>query len=66
MLLSEIIIEKETDRNVTISKESWKRIQKEILRSEKKMTKKDLKKYSGIIKLNIDPKEYQRKIRDEW
>ncbi len=66
MLLSEIIVEKETDKNVTISKESWKRIQKEILQSEKKMTKADLKKYTGIIKLNVDPIEFQRKIRNEW
>ncbi len=63
MLLSEIIIEKETDKNVTISKESWKRIKKEILQTEKKMTKAELKKNAGIIKLNIDPIKYQKRIR---
>jgi hypothetical protein len=26
----------------------------------------DLSKYAGIMKLSIDPLEYQRQIRDEW
>lgn len=28
--------------------------------------KKDLKKYAGILRTEIDPLEYQKKIRDEW
>jgi hypothetical protein len=26
----------------------------------------DTTKYSGVIKTEIDPLEYQKKIRDEW
>jgi len=26
----------------------------------------DAKKYSGIIKSDVDPVAYQRKLRDEW
>ena len=66
MLISEIIIENETDKNITISKESWKRIQNEILQTEKKMSKTELMKYIGIMKLNKDPLKYQKEIRNEW
>jgi len=66
MLLSEIIIENETERNITISKESWNRIQNEIIKTEKNLTKTGLKKFSGIIKLKKDPLNFQKEIRNEW
>ena len=66
MLVSEIIIEKETQKSITISKESWQRIKNEVLKTEKSFTKQDLKKYIGKIKLSQDPLEYQKKIRNEW
>jgi hypothetical protein len=28
--------------------------------------KKDLRKYAGILKTDIDPLEYQKKVRNEW
>jgi hypothetical protein len=31
-----------------------------------KAGKKDLKKYAGILKTDIDPLDYQKKIRNEW
>ncbi len=31
-----------------------------------KAGKKDLRKYAGILKTDIDPLEYQKKIRNEW
>ena len=31
-----------------------------------KAGKKDLRKYAGILKTDIDPLEYQKQIRDEW
>lgn len=31
-----------------------------------KAGKKDLRKYAGILKTDIDPLAYQKQIRDEW
>jgi hypothetical protein len=31
-----------------------------------KAGKKDLRKYAGILKTDIEPLEYQKKIRNEW
>ena len=66
MLLSEIIIENETDQNVTISKDSWKKIQSEIIKTEKNISKSELKKFAGKIHLKKDPLEFQKEIRNEW
>jgi len=66
MLMSEIIIEKETDTNITISKDSWKKIQAEILKTEKRMDKTKLQTFMGTIHLSIDPLTFQKNIRNEW
>jgi len=66
MLISEVIIEKETTKNITISKDSWYRIEEELKHTEKNMTKERLKKYAGIIKLTEKPENFQQRIRDEW
>ena len=66
MKLSEVIIEQETTSSVTIAKESWIRIEREILEHEKRMTRDDLRKFSGSILLKEDPLVFQRNIRDEW
>ena len=31
-----------------------------------KAGKKDLRKYAGILKTDIDPLEYQKQMRNEW
>ncbi|HEX8546748.1 MAG TPA: hypothetical protein VF691_07270 [Cytophagaceae bacterium] len=31
-----------------------------------KAGRKDLRKYAGVLKTDIDPLEYQKKIRNEW
>lgn len=31
-----------------------------------KAGKKDLKKYAGVLKTDIDPLDYQKQVRDEW
>lgn len=31
-----------------------------------KAGKKDLRKYAGILKTDIDPLEYQKRMRNEW
>ena len=31
-----------------------------------KADKKDLRKYAGILKADIDPLEYQKQMRNEW
>jgi len=66
MLISEIIVEKETEKSITISKKSWKRIEKELVKSQKNLSKKGLFQFSGKISLNIDPVKYQESIRNEW
>lgn len=31
-----------------------------------KAGKKDLRKFAGFLKTEIDPMEYQKQLRDEW
>jgi hypothetical protein len=50
---------------VQIDYADWLKIQK-ILQQAKPQAKVNLEKYAGTIKLNEDPLEYQKKIRDEW
>ena len=33
---------------------------------EKKESSENLKKYFGILKFNVDPLEFQKKLRAEW
>jgi hypothetical protein len=46
----------------TTKDEIKKRINKVVFKNHKK----DIKKYAGILKTNIDPLAYQKQIRDEW
>lgn len=41
-------------------------IKKRINEVISKAPKKDIMKYAGKLKMDIDPLEYQRRIRDEW
>jgi hypothetical protein len=41
-------------------------IKKRINKVVAKNHKKDLKKYAGILKADIDPLAYQKQIRNEW
>ncbi len=66
MLISEIPVEKETRDSVTISKKSWRKIEKELGRERKNLTKNDLKKFAGKLSLPGDPLKYQKRIRNEW
>ena len=66
MKLSDIIIEKQSPTSVTISRESWVKIEREILQSEKRLTREDLHKFAGSIHLTEDPVAYQKSIRNEW
>lgn len=50
---------------VQIDYTDWLAIQK-VLRHAKPETAKTLKKYAGSIKLNEDPLEYQKRIRNDW
>lgn len=45
---------------------SAKKAKKLIDEAVAKAGKKDLKKYAGVLKNDIDPLDYQKKIRDEW
>jgi hypothetical protein len=53
---------------VLIDYQDWQEIEKLLAVSQLSEAKKivDLSKYAGIMKLSIDPLEYQRQIRDEW
>jgi hypothetical protein len=66
MLISEIIVEKETKDTITISKKSWKKIERELNKTQKNLSKENLIKFIGKINLSEDPVQYQKRIRDEW
>ncbi len=66
MLISEVIIENETDKSITISKKSWRKIESELNKTQKNLNKNDLKKFIGKINLSEDPLKFQKRIRNEW
>jgi hypothetical protein len=41
-------------------------IKKRVNKAVAKNKSKNIKKYAGILKDNIDPLSYQKKIRNEW
>jgi hypothetical protein len=41
-------------------------IKKQIDEVVSKAAKKDILKYAGALKTDIDPLAYQKKMRDEW
>ncbi len=53
---------------VTIIKKGTptKEIKKRINDAVSKSHSKNIKKYAGKLKLDIDPIEYQRQMRNEW
>lgn len=53
---------------VTIIKKGTprKEIKKKINNAVYKSRSRDVKKYAGKLKLDIDPIEYQRQMRNEW
>lgn len=52
---------------ITLKKEESVEVQKEKIYSLKSKNKGlDAKKYSGILQVNEDPLEYQKRIRKEW
>lgn len=54
-------------KKIILKKEESIAEMKKKLRSVSKKSKGlDAKKYSGIIKVNEDPVQYQKRIRAEW
>ncbi|HET8810206.1 MAG TPA: hypothetical protein VFM65_08080 [Flavobacteriaceae bacterium] len=45
---------------------SLEEIKKRILTFFSKTPKKDIQKYAGKLKTDIDPLQYQSKLRNEW
>lgn len=41
-------------------------IKKKVDAIVSKSRRSNIRKYAGSVKLNIDPLEWQKKIRDEW
>ncbi len=53
---------------VTIIKKGTPRdeIKKRITNAVSKSRKRDIKKYAGKLKLEVDPLDYQKQMRNEW
>ncbi len=53
---------------VTIIKKGTPRdeIKKRITIAVSKSRKRDISKYAGVLKLEINPLDYQKQMRDEW
>ncbi len=51
---------------VIISYDEWEKIEELLANQQKNMQKKNLSKYSGILHLEEDPLNFQRRIRSEW
>ena len=61
-----IEIKSETEDTVTVSRESWNELMN-LVRDKKAFSSRDvLTRFSGKIKMTVDPLEYQKAIRDEW
>jgi hypothetical protein len=66
MLISEVVIEEETEDSITISKKSWHKIEKVLTKTQKNLKINDLKRFIGKIHLSEEPLEFQKRIRNEW
>ena len=53
---------------VTIIKKGTPReeIKKRITNAVSKSRKRDISKYAGKLKLEVDPLDYQKQMRNEW
>ncbi len=62
-----IVDETGKQTEVVIPIKLWEKIRlSEYITLSNRMNKELLQQYIGIIKLKIDPLEYQRGIRNEW
>ena len=62
-----IVDETGKQTEVVIPIKLWREIRlSQNISLSNKMNKEALQQYIGIIKLKIDPLEYQREIRNEW
>lgn len=51
---------------VIISYDEWKEIERILESSQQGMVREKLKEYAGIVHLEEEPLEYQRRMRSEW
>ena len=51
---------------VLIDYEDWQAIEKILQAYQQQDTTSALAVYAGVIRLNVDPLDYQQQIRDEW
>jgi hypothetical protein len=63
-----LIFDKDPETMVTVIKKGTPKdeIKKKIDEVVLKTPKKDIRKYAGKLKMDIDPLEYQRQMRNEW
>jgi PHD/YefM family antitoxin component YafN of YafNO toxin-antitoxin module len=51
---------------VIISYDAWKEIERILESGQQGMGREKLKEYAGIVHLEEEPLEYQRRMRSEW
>lgn len=51
---------------VIISYDEWKEIERILESGQQGMVREKLKEYAGIVHLEEEPLEYQRRMRSEW
>jgi PHD/YefM family antitoxin component YafN of YafNO toxin-antitoxin module len=51
---------------VIISYDEWKEIERILESGRQGMVREKLKEYAGIVHLEEEPLEYQRRMRSEW
>ena len=63
-----LIFDKDLETMVTVIKKGTPKdeIKKQIDEVVSKAPKKDIRKYAGKLKMDIDPLEYQKQMRNEW
>ncbi|WP_017731473.1 hypothetical protein [Nafulsella turpanensis] len=63
-----VILKKEPISMITIIKKGTPKeeIKRRVNEVVSKTPKKDIMKFAGKLKTDIDPLEYQRQMRDEW
>lgn len=61
-----VLDENNNPLEVIIRYDEWKEIEQMLEYRHKIMSRKELKKYIGILHIEEDPLSFQRRIRSEW
>ncbi|MBI5874404.1 MAG: hypothetical protein HZB81_00885 [Deltaproteobacteria bacterium] len=61
-----VLDENNRPSEVIINYNEWQEIERMLESRQKIMSRERLKNYAGIVHLEDDPLEFQRRIRSEW